>query len=168
MPEAVSDGLFDVPGVPMTSDATWALRPGHRWRCSASGVTGRSGRPNHLLAPGSLRRLVEKPRVASVILYGPRAAAEDNAGGVDRRPPAAEAPVGIVGRRQGSAGGHREFARKALLHGGRPCCSSTRCRFKTQQDACNQRWNTGWCCWWRRPPRTRRFRWVNLPLCRGR
>lgn len=73
MPEAVSDGLFDVPGVPMTS--------GHDLGASAGAPLAVRMRPasldevvgqDHLLAPGSpLRRLVEGSGVASVILYGP-------------------------------------------------------------------------------------------------
>ncbi len=72
MPEAVSDGLFDVPGtvrashdpgVPAGAPLAVRMRP-----ASLDEVVGQG----HLLAPGSpLRRLVEGSGVASVILYGP-------------------------------------------------------------------------------------------------
>jgi putative ATPase len=73
MPETVSDGLFDVPGVRSLTErhgggSTAAplavrMRPGN-----LDEVVGQ----DHLLQPGSpLRRLVEGSGVASVILYGP-------------------------------------------------------------------------------------------------
>ncbi|MEB4210507.1 replication-associated recombination protein A [Mycobacterium sp. 94-17] len=73
MPEAVSDGLFDLPGAPQSSDhglgvsgtapLAVRMRP-----ASLDEVVGQ----DHLLAPGSpLRRLVEGSGVASAILYGP-------------------------------------------------------------------------------------------------
>ncbi|OBJ52591.1 replication-associated recombination protein A [Mycobacterium sp. 1423905.2] len=75
MPEAVSDGLFDLPGAPARSDADARLsvpagaplavrmRP-----ATLDEVVGQ----DHLLAAGSpLRRLVEGSGVASAILYGP-------------------------------------------------------------------------------------------------
>ncbi len=73
MPEAVSDGLFDLPGPPQSSDhglgvsgdapLAVRMRP-----ASLDEVVGQ----DHLLAPGSpLRRLVEGSGVASAILYGP-------------------------------------------------------------------------------------------------
>jgi putative ATPase len=73
MSETVSDGLFDVPGVPSLTErhgggSTAAplavrMRPG-----SLDEVVGQG----HLLQPSSpLRRLVEGSGVASVILYGP-------------------------------------------------------------------------------------------------
>lgn len=73
MPEVVSDGLFDLPGAPQTSDADWGVSAGAplavRMRpASLEEVVGQG----HLLAPGSpLRRLVEGSGVASAILYGP-------------------------------------------------------------------------------------------------
>ncbi len=73
MPEAVSDGLFDMPGTPPTSDHSLVVSAGAplavRMRpASLDEVVGQG----HLLAPGSpLRRLVEGSGVASVILYGP-------------------------------------------------------------------------------------------------
>jgi putative ATPase len=73
MSETVSDGLFDVPGVPSLTERHGAgspaaplavrMRPG-----SLDEVVGQG----HLLQPSSpLRRLVEGSGVASVILYGP-------------------------------------------------------------------------------------------------
>src|ERR1700745_2301468 len=73
MPKAVSDGLFDLPGAPQTTDRDLGgsgaaplavkMRP-----ATLDEVVGQ----DHLLAPGSpLRRLVEGSGVASVILYGP-------------------------------------------------------------------------------------------------
>ncbi len=73
MPEAVSDGLFDVPGAPQTTNLELGVSAGAplavRMRpASLDEVVGQA----HLLAPGSpLRRLVEGAGVASVILYGP-------------------------------------------------------------------------------------------------
>ena len=73
MPEAVSDGLFDVPGAPQMSDHGLGVSAGAplavRMRpASLDEVVGQE----HLLAPGSpLRRLVEGSGVASAILYGP-------------------------------------------------------------------------------------------------
>ncbi|UXA09003.1 replication-associated recombination protein A [Mycobacterium sp. SMC-2] len=73
MPEAVSDGLFDLPGAPPTSDRGLGVSAGAplavRMRpASLDEVVGQE----HLLAPGSpLRRLVEGSGVASAILYGP-------------------------------------------------------------------------------------------------
>jgi putative ATPase len=73
MPEAVSDGLFDVPGVPQSTDRDLGRSAGAplavRMRpASPDEVVGQ----DHLLAPGSpLRRLVEGSGAASVILYGP-------------------------------------------------------------------------------------------------
>ncbi|WP_118914827.1 replication-associated recombination protein A [Mycobacterium shigaense] len=73
MPEVVSDGLFDVPGVPQTAAADLGVSAGAplavRMRpASLDEVVGQ----DHLLAPGSpLRRLVEGSGVASAILYGP-------------------------------------------------------------------------------------------------
>jgi putative ATPase len=73
MPEAVSDGLFDVPGAPQTTNHDLGVSAGAplavRMRpASLDEVVGQG----HLLAPGSpLRRLVEGGGVASVILYGP-------------------------------------------------------------------------------------------------
>jgi putative ATPase len=73
MPEAVSDGLFDLPGASQPSNRGLGvsgpaplavrMRP-----ASLDEVVGQG----HLLAPGSpLRRLVEGSGVASAILYGP-------------------------------------------------------------------------------------------------
>jgi putative ATPase len=73
MPEVVSDGLFDVPGAPQTSDSDLGVSAGAplavRMRpASLEEVVGQ----DHLLAAGSpLRRLVEGSGVASAILYGP-------------------------------------------------------------------------------------------------
>jgi putative ATPase len=73
MPEAVSDGLFDLPGAPPTSNHGLGVSAGAplavRMRpASLDEVVGQE----HLLAPGSpLRRLVEGSGVASAILYGP-------------------------------------------------------------------------------------------------
>lgn len=73
MPEAVSDGLFDLPGTPPTNHPGLGASAGAplavRMRpASLDEVVGQE----HLLAPGSpLRRLVEGSGVASVILYGP-------------------------------------------------------------------------------------------------
>ncbi len=73
MPEAVSDGLFDLPGAPQPSDHGLGVSAGAplavRMRpASLDEVVGQE----HLLAPGSpLRRLVEGSGVASAILYGP-------------------------------------------------------------------------------------------------
>ncbi len=73
MPEAVSDGLFDVPGAPQSNRSDLGVSAGAplavRMRpASLDEVVGQ----DHLLAPGSpLRRLVEGSGVASVILYGP-------------------------------------------------------------------------------------------------
>ncbi|ORA12912.1 replication-associated recombination protein A [Mycobacterium arosiense] len=73
MPEAVSDGLFDLPGAPQPTDhgagASGGAPLAVRMRpASLDEVVGQ----DHLLAPGSpLRRLVEGSGVASVILYGP-------------------------------------------------------------------------------------------------
>jgi putative ATPase len=73
MPEAVSDGLFDVPGAPQTTHHDLGVSAGAplavRMRPASLGEVVGQG---HLLAPGSpLRRLVEGAGVASVILYGP-------------------------------------------------------------------------------------------------
>jgi|SRR5271166_2339005 len=73
MPEAVSDGLFDLPGAAQPTDLDLGVSAGAplpvRMRpASLDEVVGQ----DHLLAPGSpLRRLVEGSGVASVILYGP-------------------------------------------------------------------------------------------------
>jgi putative ATPase len=73
MPEVVSDGLFDLPGAPQTSDSDLGVSAGAplavRMRpASLEEVVGQ----DHLLAAGSpLRRLVEGSGVASAILYGP-------------------------------------------------------------------------------------------------
>ena len=73
MPEAVSDGLFDVPGAPTATHHDLGVSAGAplavRMRpASLDELVGQG----HLLAPGSpLRRLVEGAGVASVILYGP-------------------------------------------------------------------------------------------------
>jgi putative ATPase len=73
MPETVSDGLFDLPGAPVTGSqdpgAPASAPLAVRMRpASLDEVVGQS----HLLAPGSpLRRLVEGSGVASAILYGP-------------------------------------------------------------------------------------------------
>ncbi|OBF61305.1 AAA family ATPase [Mycobacterium sp. 852002-51971_SCH5477799-a] len=73
MPEAVSDGLFDLPGPSQSSDHGLGVSGGAplavRMRpASLDEVVGQ----DHLLAPGSpLRRLVEGSGVASAILYGP-------------------------------------------------------------------------------------------------
>ncbi|WP_163709699.1 replication-associated recombination protein A [Mycobacterium timonense] len=73
MPEAVSDGLFDLPGAPQPDDHSLGVSGGSplavRMRpASLDEVVGQ----DHLLAPGSpLRRLVEGSGVASAILYGP-------------------------------------------------------------------------------------------------
>ncbi|OBH29569.1 AAA family ATPase [Mycobacterium sp. E342] len=77
MPEAVSDGLFDMPsdlpGAPPTGSQGLGVSAGAplavRMRpASLDEVVGQE----HLLAPGSpLRRLVEGSGVASAILYGP-------------------------------------------------------------------------------------------------
>ncbi|WP_156690458.1 replication-associated recombination protein A [Mycobacterium sp. Marseille-P9652] len=73
MPEAVSDGLFDLPGAAGTGPQGLSAPAGAplavRMRpASLDEVVGQS----HLLGPGSpLRRLVEGSGVASAILYGP-------------------------------------------------------------------------------------------------
>ena len=73
MPKAVSDGLFDLPGEPQTTNLDVGASGGAplavRMRpASLDEVVGQ----DHLLAPGSpLRRLVEGSGVASAILYGP-------------------------------------------------------------------------------------------------
>jgi len=73
MPEAVSDGLFDLPGDPQTTAHDLGVSAGAplavRMRpATLDEVVGQG----HLLAPGSpLRRLVEGSGVASAILYGP-------------------------------------------------------------------------------------------------
>src|SRR5271157_6006010 len=73
MPKSVSDGLFDLPGAPRTTDHDVGVSAGAplavRMRpASLDEVVGQA----HLLAPGSpLRRLVEGSGVASAILYGP-------------------------------------------------------------------------------------------------
>jgi putative ATPase len=73
MPEAVSDGLFDLPGAPQSGNHGLGVSAGAplavRMRPAAlDEVVGQ----DHLLAPGSpLRRLVEGAGVASAILYGP-------------------------------------------------------------------------------------------------
>ncbi len=73
MPEAVSDGLFDLPGDAPTTDHGPGVSAGAplavRMRpATLDEVVGQG----HLLAPGSpLRRLVEGSGVASAILYGP-------------------------------------------------------------------------------------------------
>jgi putative ATPase len=73
MPKTVSDGLFDLPGAPQSTDQGFGVSAGAplavRMRpASLDEVVGQG----HLLAPGSpLRRLVEGSGVASVILYGP-------------------------------------------------------------------------------------------------
>src|SRR5246500_1765024 len=73
MPEAVSDGLFDLPGAPQTTDRDLGVSAGAplpvRMRpASLDEVDGQ----DHLLQPGSpVGRLVEGSGVASVILYGP-------------------------------------------------------------------------------------------------
>ncbi len=73
MPEAVPDGLFDLPGAPQPDDHGRGVSGGSplavRMRpASLDEVVGQ----DHLLAPGSpLRRLVEGSGVASAILYGP-------------------------------------------------------------------------------------------------
>src|ERR1700761_5452623 len=73
MPKAVSDGLFDLPGAPQTTNHDLGVSAGAplgvRMRpASLDEVVGQG----HLLTPGSpLRRLVEGSGVASAILYGP-------------------------------------------------------------------------------------------------
>jgi putative ATPase len=73
MPEAVSDGLFDLPGASQPSNHGLGVSGGAplavRMRpASLDEVVGQ----DHLLAAGSpLRRLVEGSGVASAILYGP-------------------------------------------------------------------------------------------------
>jgi len=73
MPEAVSDGLFDLPGAPQATNHDLGVSAGAplpvRMRpASLDEVVGQ----DHLLAPGSpMRRLVEGSGVASAILYGP-------------------------------------------------------------------------------------------------
>lgn len=73
MPKTVSDGLFDLPGAPQTTDHGLGVSAGAplavRMRpASLDEVVGQ----DHLLTPGSpLRRLVEGSGMASVILYGP-------------------------------------------------------------------------------------------------
>jgi putative ATPase len=73
MPEAVSDGLFDLPGETQTTNDGLGVSAGAplavRMRpTSLDEVVGQ----DHLLAAGSpLRRLVEGSGVASAILYGP-------------------------------------------------------------------------------------------------
>jgi len=73
MPKAVSDGLFDLPGAPQTTNHDLGVSAGAplavRMRpASLDEVVGQG----HLLAPGSpLRRLVEGSGVASAILFGP-------------------------------------------------------------------------------------------------
>lgn len=69
IPEAVSDGLFDLPGANTDRGAPAGAPLAVRMRpASLDEVVGQG----HLLAPGApLRRLVEGSGVASVILYGP-------------------------------------------------------------------------------------------------
>src|ERR1700740_574547 len=73
MPKTVSDGLFDLPGEPHTTNldvgaSGGAPLPVRMRPASLDEVVGQ----DHLLAPGSpLRRLVEGSGVASAILYGP-------------------------------------------------------------------------------------------------
>ncbi|MEB3984144.1 replication-associated recombination protein A [Mycobacterium sp. 663a-19] len=73
MPEAVSDGLFDLPGAAQATNHELSASAGAplavRMRpASLDEVVGQ----DHLLASGSpLRRLVEGSGVASAILYGP-------------------------------------------------------------------------------------------------
>jgi putative ATPase len=73
MPEAVSDGLFDLPGETQTTNDGLGVSAGAplavRMRpTSLDEVVGQ----DHLLAAGSpMRRLVEGSGVASAILYGP-------------------------------------------------------------------------------------------------
>jgi putative ATPase len=73
MPEAVSDGLFDLPGASQPTNldlgaSAGAPLPVRMRPASLDEMVGQ----DHLLAPGSpLRRLVEGSGVASVILYGP-------------------------------------------------------------------------------------------------
>jgi putative ATPase len=73
MPEAVSDGLFDLPGAPRETGHDLGVSAGAplavRMRpASLDEVVGQE----HLLTAGSpLRRLVEGSGVASAILYGP-------------------------------------------------------------------------------------------------
>src|ERR1700740_2301814 len=73
MPKAVSDGLFDLPGAPQTTNHDLGVSAGAplpvRMRpASLEEVVGQ----DHLRHPGSpMRRLVEGSGVASVILYGP-------------------------------------------------------------------------------------------------
>src|ERR1700740_945781 len=73
MPKAVSDGLFDLPGAPQTTNHDLGVSAGAplpvRMRpASLDEVVGQ----DHLRHPGSpMRRLVEGSGVASVILYGP-------------------------------------------------------------------------------------------------
>src|ERR1700739_2627912 len=73
MPEAVSDGLFDVPGEAQATHHDLGVSAGAplavRMRPASLDEGGGRG---HLLAPGSpLRRLAEGAGLASVILYGP-------------------------------------------------------------------------------------------------
>jgi putative ATPase len=73
MPKTVSDGLFDLPGEPQTTNHDLGVAAGAplavRMRpASLDEVVGQ----DHLLSPGSpLRRLAEGSGVASAILYGP-------------------------------------------------------------------------------------------------
>lgn len=74
MPEGVSDGLFDLPGAPKSTDHSLSVSGAEaplavRMRpASLDEVVGQE----HLLRAGSpLRRLVEGSGVASAILYGP-------------------------------------------------------------------------------------------------
>jgi putative ATPase len=73
MPKTVSDGLFDLPGKPQTTNHDLGASAGAplavRMRpASLDEVVGQ----DHLLSPGSpLRRLAEGSGVASAILYGP-------------------------------------------------------------------------------------------------
>src|SRR3954469_14298763 len=74
MPEVVSDGLFDLPGAPETTDGGLSVSGAGAplaVRMRPASLDEGVGQ-DHLLAAGSpLRRLVEGSGVASAILYGP-------------------------------------------------------------------------------------------------
>lgn len=140
MPVAVSDGLFDLPGGPQTTDHYRGVSAGAplavRMRPAAlEEVVGQ----DHLLAPGSpLRRLVEGSGVASAILYGPPGSGKTTlaaliSGATGRRFEALSAlSAGVKDVRAVI-----DQARRALLHGEQTVLFIDEVhRFsKTQQDA---------------------------------
>src|SRR6516164_7991545 len=119
MPEAVSDGLFDVPGAPTATHHDLGVSAGAplavRMRpASLDEVVGQG----HLLAPGSpLRRLVEGAGVASVILYGPPGSGKPTLAAL---PPQAAGPrfeaLSPLSVGQRDVWAVIDTARRALLH----------------------------------------------------